>query len=58
MGDIKVAYIKDISSERFQASSLRKEEKVMSEQEKENPVQTKRLYKIAESFIKSISTIC
>ena len=55
--DIKVAYVEDISSEHFQASSLRKEEKIMSEQEEVNPIQTRRLYSIAEQFIKSISNL-
>ena len=55
--DIKVAYVEDISSEHFQASSLRKEEKIMSEQEEVNPIQTRRLYSIAEKFIKSISNL-
>ena len=55
--DIKVAYVEDISSEHFLASSLRKEEKIMSEQEEVNPIQTRRLYSIAEQFIKSISNL-
>lgn len=63
--DIRVAYIKDVSSEQFEISSLHKEakinasisEKASIREEEKNPVQTRRLYNIAESFIKTIQEL-
>ena len=56
--DIAVACVHDLSSEKFEMGSLRKEYSLQtdSEQDSKNPVQTKRLYKIAESFIKTIKS--
>ena len=56
--DIAVTCVHDLSSEKFEIGSLHKEYSLRedSEQDSKNPVQTKRLYKIAESFIKTIKS--
>ena len=56
--DIAVTCVHDLSSEKFEIGSLHKEYSLQedSEQDSKNPVQTKRLYKIAESFIKTIKS--
>lgn len=48
--DIKVAYVSDLSMWQF-------EKNTSSETGEETPVQTKRLYHIAESFIQSVSEL-
>ena len=56
--DIAVTCVHDLSSEKFEIGSLHKEYSLREdyEQDSKNPVQTKRLYKIAESFIKTIKS--
>ena len=56
--DIAVTCVHDLSSEKFEIGNLHKEYSLRedSEQDSKNPVQTKRLYKIAESFIKTIKS--
>ena len=56
--DIAVTCVHDLSSEKFEIGSMHKEYSLRedSEQDSKNPVQTKRLYKIAESFIKTIKS--
>lgn len=48
--DIRVAYVENLSAWQF-------EKKTLSETGEETPVQTKRLYGIAESFIQTVSDI-
>ena len=71
--DLRIVCIPDLSSEQFEMTALRKEERMKgdkkisgdsSEEESENskieeknPVQTKRLYHIAESFIQTIQDL-
>ena len=71
--DLRIVCIPDLSSEQFEMTALRKEERMKgdkkisgdsSEEESENskieeknPVQTKRLYHIAESFIQLIGEL-
>lgn len=71
--DLRIVCIPDLSSEQFEMTALRKEERMKgdkkisgdsSEEESENskieeknPVQTKRLYQIAESFIQLIGEL-
>lgn len=63
MVDIRVAYIPEISSEQFEMSSLHKEAQLKEEKKDyvqanfDYKVQTKRLYNIAESFVKTISDL-
>lgn len=58
--ELSVALVPDLSSEKFEFSSIKKEQSLVkgdSEGKKDNeknPVQTKRLYGVAESFIRSI----
>lgn len=57
--DIRVAYIPEISSDHFEMSTLQKEQKIKYENPdiERTPVQTKRLYNIAESFVRTISEL-
>lgn len=57
--DLRVALIPELSSERFEASSLQKELNIEKDEtsNKENTVQTSRLYHIAEGFIQMISEL-
>ena len=48
--DIRVAYVEDLSAWQF-------EKKTLSEKGESTPVQTKRLYHIAESFIQTMSDL-
>ncbi len=52
--DLRVAYIPDLSLEHYAVSSERSERQPVKEEER-NPVQTARLYRIAESFIQTIA---
>lgn len=52
--DLRVAYIPDLSLEHYAVSSERSERQPVKEEER-NPVQTARLYHIAESFIQTIA---
>ena len=58
--DIHVAYASDLSLERYEMAGLQREEKMREageltgRTEERSPVQTARLYHIAESFIQSI----
>lgn len=55
--DIKVAIIPEISYERFEMSSLHKEQSYKDTDNSDYEVQTSRLYGIAEGFIKALSSI-
>lgn len=61
--DINVAYVPDLSLEHYEMASLQREAKMqengtLAERGSEhNPVQTARLYHIAESFIQSIQEL-
>lgn len=65
--DLRVACIPELSQEQFEISALRKEERIKgvldssqsesSNEAEKNPVQTKRLYHIAESFIQLIGEL-
>lgn len=63
--DLRVALIPDLTSEQFEISSLHKESSMnrrenqenRDSEEEKNPVQTKRLYHIAESFIQLIGEL-
>lgn len=48
--DVKVAYVEDLSAWQFEKNTL-------SEKGETSPVQTKRLYHIAESFIQTVSEL-
>ena len=58
--DIHVAYASDLSLEHYEMAGLQREEKMREAGEltgrtkERSPVQTARLYHIAESFIQSI----
>ena len=56
--DIQVAYVSDLSLTRSQMAGIIREERMRENGElanaKENPVQTRRLYHIAECFIRSV----
>ncbi len=57
--DLRVALIPDLSSEKFEASSLQKELRIEKDEtsNKENTVQTSRLYHVAEGFIQTVSEL-
>ena len=59
--DIKIAYVSDLSLEHYETSQITREAKMKKEGElatnSDNPVQTKRLYHIAESFIQSMQQL-
>lgn len=59
--DIKIAYVSDLSLEHYETSQITREAKRKKEGElatnTDNPVQTKRLYHIAESFILSMQQL-
>lgn len=56
--DIRVAYIPDLSLEHFSTQSdVRREKAGEVEKAEQSPVQTTRLYHIAESFIKGIQEL-
>ena len=65
--DLRVACIPELSQEQFEISALHKEERIKgtldssqsesSNEAEKNPVQTKRLYHIAESFIQLIGEL-
>ena len=54
--DLRVAYIPDLSLEHYAVNLKRSERKPAAAEEK-NPVQTARLYHIAESFIQTIQDL-
>ena len=54
--DLRVAYIPDLSLEHYAVNLKRNERKPAAAEEK-NPVQTARLYHIAESFIQTIQDL-
>ena len=54
--DLRVAYIPDLSLEHYAVNLKRSERKPTAAEEK-NPVQTARLYHIAESFIQTIQDL-
>lgn len=65
--DLRVACIPDLSSQQFEMAALRKEHRLQGEvdssqndssaEKEKNPVQTRRLYHIAESFIQLIGEL-
>lgn len=57
--DLRVVYIPELSMETFEASSLQKEISIEKDEtsNKENQVQTSRLYHVAEGFIQTITEI-
>ena len=57
--DLRVALIPDLSSEKFEASSLQKELSIEKDEtsNKDNTVQTSRLYHVAEGFIQTVSEL-
>lgn len=59
--DIKVTYVSDLSLTRSQMVAISRENKMRESGElaetKEDPVQTRRLYHIAESFIRSVQEL-
>ena len=54
--DLRVAYIPDLSLEHY-AVNLKRNERKLAAAEEKNPVQTARLYHIAESFIQTIQDL-
>ena len=57
--DLRVALIPDLSSEKFEAASLQKELNIEKDEtsNKDNTVQTSRLYHVAEGFIQTVSEL-
>lgn len=59
--DIKVAYVSDLSLAHYQTAGISREAKMRENKElaenTDNPIQTRRLYHIAESFIKSVQEL-
>lgn len=57
--DLRVALIPDLSSEKFEAASLQKELNIEKDEtsNKDNTVQTNRLYHVAEGFIQTVSEL-
>lgn len=59
--DLRIACVPGLSLEHYAAKALRREKQVRegisTEETQQNPVQTKRLYQIAESFLGSIHKI-
>lgn len=59
--DIQVTYVSDLSLARAQMAGIRREDKMRENGEladtKNNPVQTRRLYHIAESFIRLVKDL-
>ena len=59
--DIKIAYVSDLSLEHYETSQITREARLKKEgglaTNANNPVQTRRLYHIAEGFIQSIQKL-
>ena len=59
--DIKIAYVSDLSLEHYEISQITREARLKKEgglaTNANNPVQTRRLYHIAEGFIQSIQKL-
>ena len=59
--DIKVAYVSDLSLSHYQIAGISREMKMKESGElaenADNPIQTRRLYHIAESFIQLVQEL-
>ena len=58
--DIKIAYVSDLSLEHYEISQITREARLKKEgglANANNPVQTRRLYHIAEGFIQSMQKL-